>query len=64
MNALEECHARGFLYKAVGGCNSQKTAVNKCLRAERLKNIAKNREKAKAKREKIEAVWREVDENS
>jgi COX assembly mitochondrial protein 2 len=64
MNALEECHARGFLYKAVGGCNGQKTEVNKCLRAARLKKIAENREKAKAKREKIEAVWREVDENS
>jgi len=64
MNALEECHARGFLYKVVGGCNSQKTAVNKCLRAERLKKIAENREKAKAKREKVEAIWREVDENS
>jgi COX assembly protein 2 len=64
MNALDECHARGFLYKAVGGCNSQKTAVNKCLRAERLQAIAKNRQKAKEQREKREKLWKEVDENS
>lgn len=64
MNALDECHARGFLYKAVGGCNSQKTAVNKCLRAERMKAIAKNREKAKEQKEKREKLWKEVDANS
>lgn len=64
MNALEECHARGFLYKAVGGCNSQKTAVNKCLRAERLQTIAKNRKKAQEQREKREKLWKEVDQNS
>ncbi|KAF4310104.1 hypothetical protein SLS57_004075 [Botryosphaeria dothidea] len=64
MTALEECHARGFLYKAVGMCNKQKHAVNMCLRAQRLERTAVNREQAKVKREKIEKVWAEIDANS
>ena len=64
MNALDECHARGFLYKVWGGCNDAKRAVNKCLRAERLERTKQNREQAKEKRAKLEARWREIDENS
>ncbi|EKG11891.1 Cytochrome c oxidase biogenesis protein Cmc1-like protein [Macrophomina phaseolina MS6] len=64
MNALEECHARGFLYKAVGMCNKPKHAVNMCLRAQRLERTKANREQAKVKREKIEKVWAEIDANS
>ncbi|PQE10120.1 cytochrome c oxidase biogenesis cmc1 protein [Rutstroemia sp. NJR-2017a BVV2] len=64
MAALEECHARGFLWKCMGMCNSQKTAVNKCLRAQRLDRTAANREAAKLKREKVKAVWAEIDQNS
>ncbi|KAL8700650.1 MAG: hypothetical protein Q9201_005336 [Fulgogasparrea decipioides] len=62
MAALDECHAQGFLHKLVGNCNSIKTEVNKCLRAERLEKTARNREEAKKKREKTLAMWREIDE--
>lgn len=64
MTALEECHARGFLWKAMGKCSNLKRDVNKCLRAERLERTAHNREQAKAKREKIKGVWAEIDANS
>lgn len=64
MAALDECHARGFLWKATGGCNTAKREVNKCLRAERLERTAKNREKAKEKKERIQRVWKEIDEES
>lgn len=64
MNALDECHERGFLWKAVGMCNGQKTAVNKCLRAQRLERTAANRKIAKEKREKTKAIWAEIDANS
>ena len=62
MNALEECHARGFLFKATGGCNDIKREVNKCLSGERAKKSGKNRETALQKRQRIEAVWAKMDE--
>ncbi|KAF2281264.1 UPF0287-domain-containing protein [Westerdykella ornata] len=61
---LDECYARGFLYKLTGSCTDAKLAVNKCLRAQRLERSRLNREEAKQKRQKIEAAWREIDENS
>jgi len=64
MKALDECHARGFLYAAVGNCNDAKTAVNRCLRAARLERTAKHREEAKKDRARIKSVWAEVDEKS
>ena len=64
MTALEQCHERGFLRKAMGMCSDLKRDVNKCLRAERLERTARNREQAKAKREKINAVFAEIDANS
>ncbi|OCK77920.1 UPF0287-domain-containing protein [Lepidopterella palustris CBS 459.81] len=64
MNALDECHARGFLYKAVGMCNDAKHQVNMCLRAQRLERTKQNREKAFAKRAQVEAAWAEIDANS
>ena len=64
MTALDECHAKGFLWKAIGMCSSLKSDVNKCLRAERLKRTARNREEAKVKREKIKKIWAEIDANS
>lgn len=62
MNALEECHARGFLYKALGNCNGAKREVSKCLRAERLERSAANREKGRAMRQRVEKAWKELDE--
>jgi COX assembly mitochondrial protein 2 len=64
MNALEECHARGFLFKAVGGCNDAKTAVNKCLRAERIEHTKANRDTGVDKKTRIKQLWAEVDANS
>ena len=64
MTALDECHARGFLWKSMGMCSSIKSQVNKCLRAERLQRTAVNREQARAKNEKIKSVWAEIDANS
>lgn len=62
MNALDECHARGFLYKAIGGCNDIKREVNKCLSGERTKKSSKNRETALERRKRIEAIWDKMDE--
>jgi COX assembly mitochondrial protein 2 len=64
MRLLDECHDRGFMWKAVGGCNGEKTAVNKCLRAQRLERTKRNREVAKEKREKLDLAWKEIDENT
>lgn len=64
MAMLDECHARGFMHKVLGGCNEAKRDVNACLRAERLERQATNREVAKQKRAKIKAVWDEIDQNS
>ena len=64
MQILDECHARGFLYKAFGMCNKAKRDVNMCLRAERLERTARNREEARKDREKIKGRWKEIDMNS
>ncbi|QKX52990.1 uncharacterized protein TRUGW13939_00061 [Talaromyces rugulosus] len=57
MNALDECHAHGFLWKAVGQCNDIKRDVNRCLSAERLQRAKNNREQAMEKRSRIEKIW-------
>ncbi|EFW15334.1 hypothetical protein D8B26_008106 [Coccidioides posadasii str. Silveira] len=59
MNALDECHARGFLYKAIGGCNEVKREVNRCLGAERFKRAKKNRDMARENRSRIEQIWKD-----
>ncbi|KAI1499138.1 cytochrome c oxidase biogenesis protein Cmc1-like protein [Biscogniauxia marginata] len=64
MTALEECHAKGFLWKSMGMCSDTKDKLTLCLRGERLKRTARNRESTKAKREKIKQAWAEIDENS
>ncbi len=64
MAILDECHARGFLYKVIGGCNKAKQDVNMCLRAERLERTKGNRERAKLERQKVVEKWREIDANS
>jgi COX assembly protein 2 len=48
----------------MGMCNSAKTDVNKCLRAQRLERSKANREAAKIKRKAVEAGWADIDENS
>lgn len=64
MAILDECHARGFLYKSVGMCNGAKTAVNMCLRAQRLERTKANREAAKAKNKEIREKWAEIDDTT
>lgn len=57
MNALDECHARGFLYKALGNCNDVKHEVNKCLSNERWARAKRNRDQAREKRKRVEKLW-------
>lgn len=59
MNALDECHARGFLYKALGNCNDIKRDVNKCLSEERWARAKSNRDQAREKRKRVEKLWAE-----
>ena len=62
MNALDECHAQGFLWKALGNCNHLKREVNKCLSGERSKKSVRNRETGLQRRERIESVWKQMDQ--
>ncbi|EAU35276.1 conserved hypothetical protein [Aspergillus terreus NIH2624] len=57
MTALDECHARGFLHKALGGCNDIKREVNKCLSQERYARAKRNRDQARENRKRIEKIW-------
>jgi COX assembly protein 2 len=59
--ALEECHARGFLWKVAGNCTDAKYRVNMCLRGLRLERTRQNREQALEKRQHIKKVWAELD---
>ncbi|KAF3051592.1 hypothetical protein E8E11_011087 [Didymella keratinophila] len=59
--ALEECHARGFLWKVTGNCTDAKYRVNMCLRGLRLERTRQNREQALEKRQHIKKVWAELD---
>jgi len=64
MNALDECHARGFFYSSLGMCNKAKREVNLCLRAERLEKTARHRENAKIERARIKKSFDEIDANT
>ncbi|KAJ5887769.1 hypothetical protein N7495_007810 [Penicillium taxi] len=57
MTALDECHARGFIHKAIGSCNDIKIEVNKCLSSERSDRAQQNRDEARNKRRRIEEIW-------
>ncbi|WWD19066.1 hypothetical protein CI109_103524 [Kwoniella shandongensis] len=61
ISALEQCHAKGMMYKLAGGCNDQKTALTLCLRKERLDRTERNREDAKARTAKKKEVWAALD---
>ena len=60
ISALEECHARGFLWKSLGMCNDPKKKVNECLWAQRLKRATANREEARARRDRIKKSEEEL----
>lgn len=57
MTALDECHAQGFLWKALGNCNDIKRDVNKCLSDERWARAKRNRDDAREKRARVEKLW-------
>lgn len=59
MTALDECHARGFLYKALGNCNDIKRDVNRCLASERYERAKRNRDQARDNRKRIERIWQQ-----
>lgn len=48
------------MHKAVGSCNDAKEKVNQCLRIERSKTQAENRNAARAKRDKIKDAQKEL----
>lgn len=62
--ALEECHSKGFIHKALGQCNDIKRQVNACFAEERKAKTKAHREVAMEKRKKTEATWREIEDNS
>ncbi|OAA62604.1 cmc1-like, cytochrome c oxidase biogenesis protein [Niveomyces insectorum RCEF 264] len=64
MAAFQACHDRGFMWKAMGMCNDAKTALNLCLKAERAKRVTANRTGALDKRNKVRAMWKDIDANS
>jgi COX assembly protein 2 len=64
MIALEECHAKGFMWKATGMCNDAKQQLAACLRSERSKSQSVNRNDVQDKRSKIRQKWKEIEENS
>ncbi|KAK1752414.1 cytochrome c oxidase biogenesis protein Cmc1-like protein [Echria macrotheca] len=64
MNALEECHARGFMWKAMGMCNDAKQNLVQCLKAERWKSQSINRNGVAEKKDRVRQKWKEIDENS
>ncbi|KAL1844821.1 hypothetical protein VTK73DRAFT_1729 [Phialemonium thermophilum] len=64
MEALEACHARGFLWKSMGMCNDAKTELDKCLRAQRRQHQTANRDGNADKKARIRQLWKEIDENS
>lgn len=57
MTALDQCHAQGFLHKALGNCNDIKREVNRCLAGERYERAKRNRDDAREKRRRIEKIW-------
>ncbi|KAH0436193.1 hypothetical protein CKAH01_08099 [Colletotrichum kahawae] len=63
MVALEECHARGFLHKATGGCNDAKDKLTQCLKGARASRTAANRAAARAKREERENRIKELNKS-
>lgn len=62
--ALEECHAKGFMWKAAGMCNDAKQQLSLCLKAERAKMQDSNRNGVENKQARIRQKWKEIDESS
>lgn len=50
MDALEECHRRDFLTKALGMCNFEKDELSKCLHSTRVDD---SRERIRMSRERL-----------
>ncbi|KAK9717734.1 Respiratory chain complex assembly or maintenance protein [Basidiobolus ranarum] len=59
---LEDCHVDHPIGKYFGICNAFKNALNGCLGEEFDERRKVNAANARAKREKIVNVWKEIDE--
>ncbi|KIJ69500.1 hypothetical protein HYDPIDRAFT_106133 [Hydnomerulius pinastri MD-312] len=59
IQALDACHTSNWK-RLTGGCNSQKAALNKCLRKERVERSTRNRAEAKEQRLKTEEAWKDL----
>ncbi|KAE8207356.1 hypothetical protein CF327_g7359 [Tilletia walkeri] len=62
IQALNECHARSWLARLTGECNSIKSELTLCLRAERIERTKRNNESAKERQAKKEQAWKEIEE--
>ncbi|GAA6038324.1 hypothetical protein JCM8097_003944 [Rhodosporidiobolus ruineniae] len=64
IDALKACHDAHPWAKFGGVCNSQKHALNQCLRGERMERTEKNRDAAREKRKAVEAKWKAIEQES
>ncbi|KAI8886642.1 UPF0287-domain-containing protein [Backusella circina FSU 941] len=62
IEALEQCHRAGTFNRFIGVCNDAKRAVDQCLTKEFLAMREANKAAVKAKRKRMEAIWKEMDE--
>ncbi|KAI8149377.1 hypothetical protein BJV82DRAFT_549302 [Fennellomyces sp. T-0311] len=60
--ALDECHRAGFMNRFSGACNDTKNKLDQCLKEEFLAVRAENKGRARAKRAKLEKIWKEMEE--
>ncbi|PWZ00499.1 UPF0287-domain-containing protein [Testicularia cyperi] len=64
IQALNECHAKGWFHKITGGCNDIKHDLNMCLRAERLDRTAQHIQASRENRKKTEQIWKKIEDES
>ncbi|KAI8073958.1 hypothetical protein BC940DRAFT_231651 [Gongronella butleri] len=64
IEALDQCHRANSFNKFLGFCNDAKRQVDACLKEEFLYQRAQNKDKNKAKRDRMKQVWKDLDEPS
>ncbi|SCV71597.1 BQ2448_3185 [Microbotryum intermedium] len=64
IEAIKHCHDQHTVLKFIGYCNDHKTALNMCLRTERMERAVKNRQHAKLKRQLIQQRWDQIERES
>ncbi|KAI9228965.1 MAG: cytochrome c oxidase biogenesis protein Cmc1-like protein [Piptocephalis tieghemiana] len=60
---LNECHKQSFWARLTGQCNPVKDELNACLTREFNAKRKANAKSAKERRERVEAKWKEIQEN-